>query len=42
MRSAMTDFLSKGVIQYFVYFVAAPILLVWVVAMLVNRKQRQA
>ena len=42
MRSTMTDFPSKGVIQYFVYFVAAPILLVWVVAMLVNRKQRHA
>jgi hypothetical protein len=42
MRFAVPDFPSRGVIQYFLYFVAAPILLVWIVTRLVNRKQRHA
>ena len=40
MRSAMPDFPSRGVTEYFLYFVAAPILLVWVVASLSKRKER--
>jgi hypothetical protein len=28
--------------EYFLYFVAAPILLVWIVASLLNRKERHA
>jgi hypothetical protein len=41
-RSTMLDFPSKAVSEYFLYFVAAPILVVWIVAMLVNRKERHA
>jgi hypothetical protein len=42
-RFAMPDFLySKVVDEYFLYFVAAPILLVWIVASLLNRKERHA
>jgi hypothetical protein len=33
---------GQAVGEYFLYFVAAPILLVWVVAMLLNRKERHA
>ena len=40
LRSAMPDFPSTGVTQYFLYFVAAPILLVWIVARLSSRKGR--
>jgi len=42
MRSAMLDFPRKAVSEYFLYFVAAPILVVWMVAMLLNRKERHA
>lgn len=42
MRIAMPDFPSRGVTQYFLYFVAAPILLVWVVTTLSKRKERSA
>lgn len=38
LRSAMPDFPSTGVTQYLLYFVAAPILLVWIVARLSSRK----
>jgi hypothetical protein len=37
---AMEDFPSRAVSEYFLYFVAAPILLVWIVAALLNRNQR--
>ena len=40
LRSDMPDFPSRGVTQYFFYFVAAPILLVWIVARLSSRKER--
>jgi hypothetical protein len=33
---------GQAVGEYFLYFVAAPILLVWVVAMLLNRRERHA
>ena len=42
VRSWIPDFPSKPVAEYFLYFVAAPILLVWVVATLLNRKERHA
>ena len=42
MRSAFPDFPSKAVGEYFLYFVAAPILLVWVVATLRNHNERHA
>jgi hypothetical protein len=42
LRSAMPDFPSRGVSEYFLCFVAAPILLVWVVATLSKRKERSA
>jgi len=41
-RFAMPDFPSKVVGEYFLYFVAAPILLVWIIATLLNRKERHA
>ncbi len=41
-RSAMLDFPSKAVSEYFLYFVAAPILVVWIVATLLNHKERHA
>lgn len=41
-RAAMPDFPSRGVTQYFLYFVAAPILLVWAVATLSKFKERSA
>ena len=41
MRSVMPDFPSKAVSEYFLYFVAAPILLVWMVATLLSRKERR-
>ena len=36
------DMLDKVVAEYFLYFVAAPIFLVWIVATLLNRKERHA
>ena len=42
LRSAMPDLPSRGVTQYFLYFVAAPILLVWFVARLSGRKEQNA
>ena len=39
MRSWMPDFPSKPIAEYFLYFVAAPILLVWMVATLLNRNE---
>ena len=42
VRSWIPDFPSKPVAEYFLYFVAAPILLVWVVATMLNRKERHA
>jgi hypothetical protein len=42
LRSAFPDFPSKAVGEYFLYFVAAPILVVWIVATLLNRKERHA
>ena len=33
---------GKAVGEYFLYFVAAPILLVWIVATLLNRRERHA
>lgn len=36
------DFPIKGFVEYFLYFVAAPILLVWIVATLFNRKEQSA
>lgn len=41
-RSAFLDFPSKAVSEYFLYFVAAPILVVWISATLLNRKERRA
>ena len=41
-RSAMLYFPFKALIEYFLYFVAAPILVVWMVATLLNRKERHA
>ena len=42
MRSVGADFQSKAVTEYFLYFVATPILLVWIVATLLNRKEGHA
>jgi hypothetical protein len=39
---AIKDFPSRAVSEYFLYFVAAPILLVWIVAALLNRNKRSA
>jgi hypothetical protein len=33
------EFPIRGFVEYFLYFVAAPILLVWIVATLFNRKE---
>ena len=41
-NSAMMDFPTKAVSEYFLYFVAAPILMVWMVAALVNSRERHA
>ena len=41
-RSAMLYFPFKAFIEYFLYFVAAPILLMWIAATLLNRKERHA
>lgn len=44
LRSAIRhpDYPIKGFVEYFLYFVAAPILLVWIVATLFNRKEQGA
>ena len=43
LRFAIPDYpYSKAVAEYFLYFVAAPILLVWIVATLLDRKERHA
>jgi len=36
------DYPIKGVVEYFLYFVAAPIILVWIVATLLDRKGQRA
>ena len=40
MQFAMPDLPIKGFVEYFLYFVAAPILLVWIVATRFNRKEQ--
>jgi hypothetical protein len=42
LRSAIyhPDFPIKGFVEYFLYFVAAPIILVWIIAMQFNRKEQ--
>jgi hypothetical protein len=42
MRSVMPDFPSKAVGEYFLYFVAGPILLVWVISAVLSRHERHA
>jgi hypothetical protein len=44
LRSAIyhPDYPIKGFVEYFLYFVAAPIILVWIVAMLFNCKEQSA
>ena len=42
MRFVMPGFPGKAVGEYFLYFVATPILLVWIVATLLNRSERHA
>ena len=42
MRSWMPDFPSKPIAEYFLYFVATPILLVWVVSTVLSRTERHA
>jgi hypothetical protein len=44
LRSAIyhPDYPIKGFVEYFLYFVAAPIILVWIVAALFNRKEQSA
>jgi hypothetical protein len=44
LRSAIRhpEFPIKGFVEYFLYFVAAPILLVWIVPTLLNRNKRSA
>lgn len=36
------DYPIKGFVEYFLYFVAAPIILVWIVGTLFNRKKQRA
>ncbi len=36
------DYPIRGFVEYFVYFVAAPIILTWIVAALLNRKEQSA
>ena len=40
LRSARWDYPIKPFVEYFLYFVMAPIFLVWMVATLLNRKER--
>jgi len=42
IRWVMPDFPTKAVGEYFLYFVAAPILVVWLGATLLNRRERHA
>jgi hypothetical protein len=43
LRFAIPNYpFSKAVAGYFLYFVAAPILLVWIITTLLNRKERHA
>ena len=42
LQAAFPDFPTRAVTEYFFYFVAAPILVVWMVATLLNRRQRHA
>jgi hypothetical protein len=42
MRSWMPDFPSKPIVEFFIYFVAAPILIVWFVATLLDRREQHA
>src|SRR5688572_7349054 len=42
VRSQMPDLPIKPVAEFFLYFVAAPILVVWLVATLLNRRRRHA
>jgi hypothetical protein len=42
MRAWMPDFPSKPIAEYFLYFVAAPILLVWTVSTLLSRTEQHA
>ena len=42
MRSWMPDFPSRPIAEYFVYFVAVPILVVWAVSRVLNRPERHA
>jgi hypothetical protein len=44
LRSAIRhpEYPVRGFVEYFVYFVAAPIILVWVFAILFNRKEPSA
>ncbi len=42
LRAVVPDFPIKAVTEHFLYFVAAPILLVWIVAMLLGRNEREA
>jgi hypothetical protein len=42
LHSASLGFPIKPFVEYFLYFVMAPILLVWLVDALVNRKERHA
>lgn len=43
LRSAILhpDFPIRGFVEYFLYFVASPILLVWIVATLLKRKEKR-
>jgi hypothetical protein len=42
LRSTMFFFPIKAVVEYFLYFVAAPIFLVWIVATLFNNNEQHA
>jgi hypothetical protein len=42
VRSWIPDFPTKPVAEYFLYLVAAPILVVWLAAMLLNHRERHA
>src|SRR5262245_2606493 len=42
LRSWMPDFPTQHVAEFFLYFVAAPILVVWLVATPLNRRERHA
>jgi hypothetical protein len=42
LRSASWDYPIKPFVEYFLYFVAVPILLVWIVTTLLNRNKRSA